>query len=432
MGRRTLACVLALASACGGGTSAVTPGADGGSSGAPGAPQGSLPCAVDAVLAQNCRKCHSSPPQYGAPMPMATLADLHAPAKSDPARQVYELVAQRIADDAKPMPPPPNMRLADADRQTLASWAQAGAPASNDSCAAPPPPPSVVPDAACTPDLDLKPASPWAATSGDEYVCYGVDVARPMPTHAVGFVPRVDNTKIVHHILLFQSDSSVDSTPAKCSGGGSFQWRMVSGWAPGAKAFEMPPEAGFPISTDTSGPTHFVVQVHYSNPQGLAGQTDASGFSLCTAPPRPNEADVMAFGTQKITIPAGATYSRTCKVTVASQFAGVHFVAALPHMHKLGTAITTSLTPAAGGAPIDLGTLKPYSFNNQAWVNVLGVAQANDTITTRCDWYNDTTSDVKYGENTSDEMCYSFTVYYPRITTTLWSWAVPAIASSCQ
>lgn len=55
----------------------------------------------------------------------------------------------------------------------------------------------------------------------------------------------------------------------------------------------------------------------------------------------------------------------------------------------------------------------------------------NDVIETTCAWKNTTTSAVKFGENTADEMCYSFTVYYPRINSGLWTWAGPALASQC-
>src|SRR4051794_15973039 len=87
---------------------------------------GNLPCDVDKVLANNCRSCHSASPQFGAPMALATLSDLHRAAHSDPSKKVYELVPGRIGDDAKPMPPPPNARLSAGDRGTLEAWAAAG------------------------------------------------------------------------------------------------------------------------------------------------------------------------------------------------------------------------------------------------------------------------------------------------------------------
>lgn len=84
------------------------------------APGGSaLPCDVDAVLAKNCRQCHSSPPSFGAPMPLLTLADLRGEAKSGGGKKVFERVGVRIHDDAAPMPQAPNPRLSPADTATL-------------------------------------------------------------------------------------------------------------------------------------------------------------------------------------------------------------------------------------------------------------------------------------------------------------------------
>jgi hypothetical protein len=431
-----------LGSACSA-TNGAAPGGNGTSGGpgtiAPVAPDGvtgALPCDVDAILATSCRKCHDASPKFGAPMPLVTAEDLHAPAKSNPAQHVYELVAKRIADDNDPMPQPPNPRLSDADRATLTSWAGAGAPAGTAQCGpTTPPPPDVVPTA-CKPDLSIGPASDWTMPDGnDVYVCYGVDLTRPTPTHVVGFSPRIDNTSIVHHVVVFESDQSESATPTPCNAAGSLRWRMITGWAPGGKGFELPPEAGFPLQT--TGATHYVVQVHYSNPQALTGQKDHSGFDLCTSPPRKYEADVVAFGTQNIKIPAGATHTATCTTATTGDFAGLHFIASMPHMHKLGTDMSTQLFAGSKTGPAtDLGTVKGWSFNTQAWLPIGktgaggAVSTANDYVTTSCTWKNTTGAEVDFGEKTSDEMCYSFTTYYPRIAG-LFSWAQPALTSSC-
>src|SRR5690606_23678371 len=160
--------------------------------------------------------------------------------------------------------------------------------------------------------------------------------------HVVGFEPRIDNTKIVHHLVLFESPTSFGTTPEPCESGGSLQWRMITGWAPGGKGMELPKDVGFPVST--GGPTHYVLQIHYSNPNQLEGETDESGYDLCTSAPRAQEADVVAFGTQSFTIPAtDQPFTRDCSITVPSQLAGKKLIAAMPHMHKLGTAMTTVL-----------------------------------------------------------------------------------------
>jgi hypothetical protein len=283
--------------------------------------------------------------------------------------------------------------------------------------------------------------------TGDEYVCYGVEIMRPTPTHVIGFSPRIDNSSIVHHIVLFESDTAVSSTPAPCSAGGSLRWRMVTGWAPGGKGFELPPEAGFKVATmGDAEATHYVMQIHYSNPQALANQKDHSGFDLCTSAPRANEADVVAFGTQKITIPPGSDTVADCSVSVQDQFPynlfkDVHIIAAMPHMHKLGVTMSTTLHSGSPTGPAsDLGTITSWSFSTQAWVEIKGpdgkgiVPKAGDTIETRCEWKNTTDAEVRYGQNTSDEMCYSFTTYYPKVVVpqNLWSWAAPAAASTCK
>jgi hypothetical protein len=401
-----------------------------------GAVGGNLPCDVDAVLQNNCRKCHSDPPQFGAPMPLVTYADLMAPAPEDPTgkQKVYQAVELRTHDDAMPMPQPPNPRLDAADQATLDNWINAGAPPSSQSCGGtggggagggPPLP--------CTPDLSLVPMTKYTmpTDTDDIYICYGIDVTTTQAEQAIAFFPHIDNSKIVHHILLFQTDSTVDPGPSPCQfGGGGPDWRIVSVWAPGGTGLVMPPQAGFPLS----GTTHYAVQVHYNNLMHLSGEQDGSGFDVCTTTSlRPNDADILAFGTENFTIPAHGTLDLTCNFTLPSYAPDFTLVADMPHMHKLGTIIGTTNQPAAGGPPVDLGTRNPWNFNTQYWTD-LNQTQigAGDTVSTRCAWFNPGANAVSFGENTENEMCFSFVVYYPKITVSQWNWSIPASLSTCS
>ncbi|MBF5066141.1 peptidylglycine alpha-amidating monooxygenase, partial [Salmonella enterica subsp. enterica serovar Istanbul] len=122
----------------------------------------------------------------------------------------------------------PNARLSDADRATLVSWVSSGAPAGNVKCSTSPAD-AGTPHTACKPDLPIGPASDFEMqNAGDEYVCYGVDLTRPTPTHVVGFSPRIDTAAIVHHVVLFEANSAYSPTPTPCSAGGSLQWRMIT------------------------------------------------------------------------------------------------------------------------------------------------------------------------------------------------------------
>ncbi|MEO6418433.1 MAG: peptidylglycine alpha-amidating monooxygenase, partial [Polyangiaceae bacterium] len=311
-----------------------------------------LPCAVDAVIDANCRQCHSSPPKFGAPMALITSGDMNVAAHTDHAKKVYELVGTRIHDDAKPMPQAPNPRLSAGDTKIIDDWIAAGAPAGTVACASSADGgggDSGTSPLACDVHDTLVSTSPWEMpmTTEDEYVCYGFDVTVAQKRHVVAMGPNIDNSKIVHHALLFQAPNTVSGVPAPCQSGGGVGWRILFGWAPGGKNIELPPEAGFPEEKTT----HYVVQVHYNNVNHLVGEKDSSGFTLCTTDQlRPNDADVMAFGSEKFTIPAQSKKDMTCSITVPSQYNGLHLFSSLPHMHKIGSVIATT-----NGAA-DLGT----------------------------------------------------------------------------
>ncbi|MBK8259113.1 MAG: hypothetical protein IPK82_41460 [Polyangiaceae bacterium] len=412
-----VAFALSLAAAgCGGVGNNPTGGGAGsgaaGSGGSGGTSASSLPCDVDAILGQHCRSCHAASPIFGAPMPLVTLDDLHAPLKSDPSKKVYTQISARIHDAQSPMPPPPNEPLGASDAAVLDTWVEAGAPGSSIECGSggsggtgtggtggvP---------LSCTPDVKLQPGTPWVMPQAttDEYVCYGVDVEVGAKRHVTALAPLIDNATIVHHMLLFTAKASYGPTPQPC--GGANMGQLVGVWAPGGGALELPAEAGYPIE----GTAHFVLQIHYSNLMGLSGQEDSSGYQLCTTDQlRPNDADILAFGTNQIDIPAQGSADITCNLTLPAVLQTLHGVAAMPHMHKLGTAISTTLHPKGGGTPVDLGAAEPWNFESQAWT-MLGpeaTLQASDTVSTRCKWVNPTAKDVHFGEQTSDEMCFGF------------------------
>jgi len=414
--------------ACGGegdgpGTSSTT-GTGGGDGG------GGLPCDVDAVLGQSCRSCHGASPKFGAPMPLVTHADLHAAAPSDASKKVFELVGTRVHDDADPMPPTPNARLGEADAALLDAWIAKGAPAGTETC-----------NGGggggggggsttlgCTPDITLQPSEPWVMPKDveDTYVCYGVDVPHDSKRHIVGLAPYIDNSTILHHMLLFQADASYPSTPQPC--GGASMGRLLAVWAPGGGALELPPEAGFAVE----GTSHFVLQVHYSNLMALEGEQDRSGYQLCTTTDlRPNDADIMAFGTTQIYVPAHGSQDVTCDLPIPHYIPSINVIAGMPHMHKIGKAISTTLLPSGSGAPVDLGSADPWDFENQIWSAVNTPIQPGDMVRTRCAWDNPTNDVVGFGEQTNNEMCFGFVMYYPKFEFA-WHWILPAVSASCS
>jgi hypothetical protein len=389
-----------------------------------------LPCDVDRVLSRSCRGCHGSPPEFGAPMPLVTYADLKAPTPSNPQTAVYQTLLSRVHAATRPMPPPPNTLSAE-DLRVLDAWGAAGAPpasGSAGSCNAdgggsPPP-------LGCNADQHMVPASAWSMPddTDDIYVCYGFDVPNTTKRQVVGIGPRIDNARLVHHAVLLQADQSVSPTPAPCPST-SPSWRIVYGWAPGVGNFEFPPEVGYP----QEGTTHYVVQVHYNNSLHRPGQTDGSGFDLCTTEQlRPNDADVLELGSLRFQIPPRATTDLTCDVHLPSDIPELHLFSAFPHMHQLGKAISTTRIGTNGAPDIDMGSRSDWDFQNQYYIPIQGLLEPNDLVRTRCVWNNPTDTTVSFGSRSIDEMCFSFTMYWPKITNPHWSWASIPLHTQCR
>ena len=245
--------------------------------------------------------------------------------------------------------------------------------------------------------------------------------------HVLGVTPNIDNHTVVHHVLLFQADANdttVTTTPAPCNAGGSLTWRIVYGWAPGGGPMQTPPNVGFPYDSTTQ----WIVQVHYSNQNALSGETDTSGFSFCsTDQPVQYDADVVAFGSMNFKIPANASLDISCKYTIPSLLSGIHTFAGFPHMHVLGTSIQTEQTFASGAGIVGMAENTPWNFNNQLQFPIDATLNQGDVVTTRCAWQNSTGFPVSFGPNTENEMCYSFTAYYPKVTSATWFVGAPCL-----
>jgi len=122
----------------------------------------------------------------------------------------------------------------------------------------------------------------------------------------------------------------------------------------------------------------------------------------------------MGFGANgAVMAPANAmNYRQTGKCTViASQ--PVHVLTSSPHAHKLANAMDFRAT--VGGKEIVLHQA-PFDFNEQKMYpapNGDVVLNTGDSVTTTCVFSNPTNQNVGFGENTGNEMCFNFAVYYP-------------------
>ena len=134
------ASLLALASACGGGTTegcldGPCTGGVAGSGGTTGAgaaaacdmtpKTGEYPCDVFTVIHDNCHSCHQDPPINGAPFSLLTYADTQE--LFNPSKRVFQQMYDQIQPGAAPRMPL-NGTLTDAEQKTLDDWLLACAP----------------------------------------------------------------------------------------------------------------------------------------------------------------------------------------------------------------------------------------------------------------------------------------------------------------
>lgn len=404
------------------------PGPPGATGGGGQASDDELPCALSEMLARRCLGCHTDPPVYGAPMPLVTKSQLLA------ARRGTTTAALALARMQSDMPPPPNEAASPEEVAVLADWIEAGHPSrtGGEECV-----PAGTGGGApldCEPDVTLFGAAAYSIpdASTDTQICVGIELPpEAQKRHITAIAPHIDNPAVVHHLLLFIAPEAISPDPAPCTFTPA-QWKLVYTWGPGTGPRVLPPEAGFPL--DAGASAHFALQIHYSNPQGISGERDRSGVSLCTTEElRPHDADVMVFGGVGFAgIVPNATSVLDCSWSIPftlGAFYPVTIFDSWPHMHRLGRTLSTRVDGAGGTRTIV--DVADFDFEHQLSYPAEVAIDVGDTVRTRCSWFNDTPFDVGYGENTADEMCFNFVSYYPRVDGAPWNAVAPAQTASC-
>ena len=234
----------------------------------------------------------------------------------------------------------------------------------------------------------------------------------------------IDNPKVVHHWILYGVDSAtiVDGDvqggigqllPASLPGEA-----FIQGWAPGGPDAEMPANVGLHMPRGATAA--FRLEVHYNNLAGTTAQGDASGVEFCVSShKRTEEAAVHWLGTANFSVPAHSQKDvvSTCKPNVTR--GPVHIMSVSPHMHKIGAHATAIINRADGSKdtlidlPFDFADQRAYTMPMDGSSSDV-LLNAGDTITTTCGFDNTTAAPISFGSNTADEMCFFFTLAWPR------------------
>jgi hypothetical protein len=397
---------------------------------------------VAPIIYKNCAACHR--PGEIAPMSLLTYAEARPWAKS-------------IRDETSEGTMPPwhadpahgkfanDRSLSTADRETLARWANGGAP-EGDPKDLPPAPQFTEgwqlgqPDAVLELPVDYKvPADGFV-----EYEYFEIPTNFTEDKWIEGLEVRPGNRKVVHHVIVTMRPARPEPRPTGFRGapgmgippgqsGGGPEGEDAVKRAHGQSLFPPPQRLGQPLGGYVPGnkPIKFdagsalliragatiVVQMHYTT--NGTPQTDRTKLGLYFARAEPTTE--MRMGTLingKLAIPAGAAdYSIAAEMTTT---ADVTLRRMLPHTHLRGKSWEYTATYPDGRSEVILAVPK-YDFNWQTdyvfaeplrlprGTKIRAVAHYDNSTANKAN--PDPKVDVKWGDQTWEEMMFTGFVY---------------------
>jgi len=394
---------------------------------------------VEPIFATNCASCH-------------TAGEIGPFAIDDP--EIAAGHASRIAAEtaARRMPPwPPGgdtpalehvRSLTDAQIDTIAAWAAAGAPLGDPANPRPHDPPEVIDIGATELGFDLGVDYVPDGSLTDDYRCFLIDLHAAAPRMATGFKITPGNRATVHHVIvsLFAGTDgaalqALDAeTPDRagwpCVGGAVPQTvnanpvGSLGSWVPGVSAVAFPEGTGQLVPAGALA----VVQMHYNLLGGMA--PDRTRVDVALAPPEANTTLVrlggLALIKRNLQIAANDPASVHTASATVQQWRALRGQQPFPsgkgyalgaggHMHLVGHRIT--ITRSNAGGDTVLLDVPAWSFHWQGQYQYkTPIELANsDTLTIRCEYDNsnehrlalglDPSTPVTWGEGTRDEMC---------------------------
>jgi polyisoprenoid-binding protein YceI len=421
---------------------------------------------VRPILEANCASCHNSG-EIGASMwPLDTAGD---------AAEVADGLA--VVTGAGYMPPWPASEvgvpvlhprgLSDEDIETIAAWADAGAPldvAERSPVQAPDEPEVAGPRADKVVRMDQ--AYKGTPEELDDYRCFILDPEVTEPTFLTGYTFDPDQLEVVHHSIVSRvraadvpraeaQDAGDDGPGWSCLAGMGFSTGdRVAGWVPGQRPVVFAEGDGYDLQPGDV----LVAQIHYhynaATPPDRSGMTlqldpatddmtalqsrtliapvelpcpEGSDGPLCDrdaaiadvaerfGPGAPVIANGLHVGCDSTPESIAATFdgqrgSTTCDFTVRQSG---DLIGMLGHMHEIGSSYRLTLHPDRDDETVLLD-IPVWDF---AWqlsyspVEELRL-ERGDTLRVTCEWdrrqrHEDEPAWIVFAEGTEDEMCFS-------------------------
>jgi peroxiredoxin len=323
-------------------------------------------------------------------------------------------------------------RLNEHEIATLAAWVDGGTPAGDPHDA---PSPREFPRGwqLGQPDLVLTPNNDFqlGASGRDLFRCFVLPVDLPEDKQVVAVEVRPGNPSIVHHALVFTDSSGRarkleeagqqrEKPDPDGDGGPGYTVSMgigflpsggLGGWAPGQLARQLPPDTFFLIPKKSD----VVIQVHYHRDGRVEKDQIRIGLYFAKEP-MAKRMQGLAIPGRFWFIPAGAQDFEVKGSIWVDQDITIHSV--MPHMHLLGKNIEVTMTPPEG-PPQFLVAIKGWDYNWQETYLFREPIQvkAGTRFDIKAHYDNSDANPlnpnhppraVRFGEQTTDEMCFGF------------------------
>jgi hypothetical protein len=366
---------------------------------------------VSRLVQKNCQECHR-PGQIG-PMALETYDDV-----SSWSETIREVVSEQR------MPPwnadpkyghfANDRRLATAECETILAWIKEGCPKSDDKDL---PPKKEFPEGwrIGKPDAVFEMQESFtvpakAPKGGVEYKYFGVETSFDEDRWIQAAEAKPGNPGVVHHIIVYVAPTREKRGQRREDGIGE---GFLAPFAPG----DMP--AVFPEGSAKKLPkgATLIFQMHYT-PNGVEGKDRSSVGLIFTKQPPKHEVRTRSIAKKEFVIPAGdANY----KVVSSSTFKeDAELLSLLPHMHLRGKDFDYRVTYPDGKSEIIL-SVPHYDFS---WQTSFRLAKplplpAGTRIECTAHFDNskdnrnnpDPTKDVRWGDQTWEEMMIGFVDY---------------------
>ncbi|MCI0341855.1 MAG: redoxin domain-containing protein [Planctomycetales bacterium] len=375
---------------------------------------------VAAILDAHCVACHR--PGQVAPFALDSFESARRHARDI-----------RRATASRSMPPwkPANLgdfhgerRLPDGEIETIARWVAGGAPLGDAGAV---PPPRKFPEGWMIGEPDVVLTAPEydvPARGPDEYRCFPLETSLPEDAWVSAVEVRPGNLRVVHHVIAYVDTSGIsalrdgaDPAPgyrSQGTGPGFQPSGEMSGWAPGVMPVRLPEGVGRLLPKGA----RIVLEVHYHKNGRPEKDHTSIGLHLAKAPVK-KRLRIFEIVNPTFRIPAGAERHQVTARTRVREAATALFV--MPHMHLLGREARIE-AELPDGQKRTLVHIPDWDFNWQDFYLFRDPLKLPEGTRIRLDmWYDNSEKnpnnpnrppkDVRWGEQTTDEMCLGYVAY---------------------